>query len=812
MGTTKKVKYMVANGTDYDMYAFETTSDQIKEGVLTTESQLSNGTDTQLVSAKLIRDALNKKANQADISNGLVYKGSCLYSELPSSNNGVGDFYYTTDEQHYYTWNGSTWNDTGIGVGDVVSKEEYNEGVENINNNISKLKGDLNNIINTTSNTIDQRAIGKRKTARIKSGSSLIIKDSETNPVINLMACYDKVQNSVPSPNNEVDIPYINTLNINIQGGNLAKDYVVFSQEYISSNADYNTRGSINVLPNCPYCLSMEVDTTSNDGNVYIFDGNMNKIETYHLIFAEANIKSLHFVTPSNAKYMSYYVKVGDTKNAKPCMTVGYKYFGYVSEKFDDEIKETTGFGSVKGIKNTIEVRNGQLVKVKRVHYQKVPVGEVTKSSYSNRFILSGSKLEYKPLIESKEHDKIVSNYFGSTSASAANDNCVAVASNNNVTFGYDSSKTLEEFKTYFTENPLYIMYAIADEIVTELDYEIPILLNPSVVFCNGNLEFEYLHDSTYDGYKRGVNITLTDTVTADELKTIINECVKVGVNSVAIMTSDSFENNTSSTIEPLSENVVNVLKDITTYCRILGLFVTLRCACHSLESGGGENVTPVDVDSWFTTWENRVRDYLDIVYPLGVNTVAIANELKTLTSKENYKQYWFRTINNLKNDYPNIECAINFNIYDKNNVCLDLFDIIGFNCYPCLTRHGLGESDEVLKSAFYNDIYNDNSVGKLLELAEKYPNKTIWISEIGTQSQEKGLFQTWVNTYSPSIENQDVQSKYYELFLQIFEKCGNTGMFIWSVYDARQNGFTFVYKKASRIVNKYWNNGMEVR
>lgn len=703
-------------------------------------------------------------------------------------------------------YDGTEYENAGEAVrGQIGSlSEEIAEFEENVNIDFIAHK-------KNTSNEIASRAIGKRKTVKIKSGA-LIIKDSETNPVINLMACYDEVQNSVPNPNNEVNIPYINTLNVNIQGGNLAKDYVVLSQEYISSNADYNTRGSINVLPNCPYCLSMEVDTTSNDGSVYIFDDNMNKIATYSLAFAETNVKSLHFVTPSNAKHMSYYAEVGNTENTKPCMTVGYKYFGYVSEKFDDEIKETTGFGSVKGIKNTIEVRNGRLVKVKRIHYQQVPVGEVTKSSYSNRFILSGSKLEYKPLIESNEHDKIVSNYFGSTSASVANDNCVAVASNNNVTFGYDSNKTLEEFKTYFTENPLYIMYAIADEIVTELDYEMPMLSNPSRVFCNGNLELEYLHDFTYDGYKRGVNITLTDTVTADELKTIINECVKVGVNSVAIMTSDSFENNTSSTIEPLSENVADVLKDITTYCRILGLFVTLRCACHSLESSGGENVTPVDVDSWFTTWENRVRDYLDIVYPLGVNTVAIANELKTLTSKENYKQYWYRTINDLKNDYPNIECAINFNIYDKNNVCLDLFDIIGFNCYPCLTRYGLSESDEVLKSAFYNDIYNDNSVGKLLELAEKYPNKTIWISEIGTQSQEKGLFQTWTNTYSPSVENQDVQSKYYELFLQIFEKCGNTGMFIWSVYDARQNGFSFIGKKASRIVNKYWNNGMEGR
>lgn len=661
------------------------------------------------------------------------------------------------------------------------------------------------------SNEIVSRAIGKRKTARINNGS-LIIKDSETNPVINLMACYDELQKSVPNPNNKVDIPYINTLNVNIQGGNLAKDYVVFNREYISSNTDYNTRGSINVLPNCPYCLSMEVDTTSNDGSVYIFDGNMNKIATYSLALVETNIKSLHFVTPSYAKYMSYYAKVGNTENAKPCMTVGYKYFGYVGEKFNEEIKETTGFGSVKGIKNTIEVRNGRLVKIKRIHYQQVPVDEVTKSSYSNRFILSGAKLEYKPLPESNEHDKIVSNYFAPTNSSVENDNCVSVASNNNITFGYDSSKTLEEFKAYFTENPLYVMYAIADEIVTELDYEMPILISPTVLFCDGNLELEYLHNFTYDDYKRGVNITLTDTVTVDELKEIINKCVKVGVNSVAIMTSDSFESNTSSNIEPLSENVASVLKDITTYCHILGLFVTLRCACHSLESGGGENVTPVDVDSWFTAWESRVRDYLDIVYSLGVTTVAIANELRTLTEEENYKKYWYRTINNLKNDYPNIECAINFNIYDKDNVCLDLFDIIGFNCYPCLTRYGLSESDETLKSAFYNDIYNDNSVGKLLELVEKYPDKTIWISEIGTQSQEKGLFQTWVNTYSPSVENQDVQSKYYELFLQIFEKCGNTGMFIWSVYDARENGFTFVDKKASGIVNKYWNNGKEVR
>lgn len=154
MSSTKKVRYMVSNGTDYDLYAFETTADQIKEGVLTTQSQLNKGTDTQLVSAKLIKEALALKANQSDISNGLDFKGSCLYNELPMSNNTKGDFYYTTDNQHYYTWNGSEWIDTGIGVGDVVSKEEFNEEINELKGDIVTLKGD-NTLTEISTNILD---------------------------------------------------------------------------------------------------------------------------------------------------------------------------------------------------------------------------------------------------------------------------------------------------------------------------------------------------------------------------------------------------------------------------------------------------------------------------------------------------------------------------------------------------------------------------------------------------------------------------------------------------------------------------------
>lgn len=258
MGTTKKVKYMVANGTDYDMYAFETTSDQIKEGVLTTESQLSNGTDTQLVSAKLIRDALNKKANQADISNGLVYKGSCLYSELPSSNNGVGDFYYTTDEQHYYTWNESTWNDTGIGVGDVVSKEEYNEGVENINNDISELKEDLSNKI-TKFYASNQ--------------GEICINDSDNGKIQDMMIYGKSSQDGAPTPENPSEIKSVVNPTVKVCGSNFYS-----GSDLIGLTNPYTTDFIPVILYNGKLCISFDAFSDTSNGNyvvsVQYFDAN----------------------------------------------------------------------------------------------------------------------------------------------------------------------------------------------------------------------------------------------------------------------------------------------------------------------------------------------------------------------------------------------------------------------------------------------------------------------------------------------------------------------------------------------------------
>ena len=687
-------------------------------------------------------------------------------------------------------------------VGEAVNAEaERAKGVE------SQIKEDIDDIQASVDYGIFPTQQGISKNINVANRAK-IVTDNISDSKIEMLAYCDKIQSEMPTPTNQVDIPFAEKIKISIQTGNIAPNYVSITSNVIASNNDYNSKGVIKILPNVPYCLNMSAEAGYSDGRVYVFDSNMKLINTYNVEYAETH-KVSRFITPENAAYISYYSAVGNTGNAKPCLTIGYKHVGYPVGGVSKEIEANSLFGNVKGIKDTVESQHGRIVKVKRTHYQKVPVEKVTKSAYSNRFILSGKELDYMPKIESSASDNIISNFFAATNSPKGNDNCIAIESNNNVSFGYDSSKSVDEFREYFTSHPLYIMYPLKDEVVTFITNNDVELTGSAAIYCNENLDAKYFYSG--DDYKKGVNITLTSSLTFDEVKVIITSCVKVGINSFALMTSDAFENNTSSAIKPIKEGVLSLLEKTTKYINSLGCFVTLRCACHSATNPGGENVTPQDLDTWFATWENRVKTYLDIAYPLNVHSVAIANELKTLTEDSKCKPYWVRTINNLKADYPNIKCAINFNIYDKNNLCFDLFDIIGFNCYPCLTRYGLNESDEILMSSFYNDIYNDNSIGKLIELNNLYPKKTIWISEIGTQSQENGLFQTWQNNYSPSIENQDVQSKYYRLFFEMVDRHENSGIFIWSAYDARDNGFSFLNKKARAIVNKYWNDGMEV-
>ena len=45
----------------------------------------------------------------SNMASQFTFKGSCAYSELPSSGNTINDTYYVTDKGFRYSWNGTGW-------------------------------------------------------------------------------------------------------------------------------------------------------------------------------------------------------------------------------------------------------------------------------------------------------------------------------------------------------------------------------------------------------------------------------------------------------------------------------------------------------------------------------------------------------------------------------------------------------------------------------------------------------------------------------------------------------------------------------
>lgn len=95
----------------YSMILDNNKNKKIKTNLIT--QKIEN--DLQLVNGQL-----ESKANKNEVANGLRAKGKTTYSNLPSSNNNIGDYYYCSDgdgenPSGNYVWNGTTWYFGGTG-------------------------------------------------------------------------------------------------------------------------------------------------------------------------------------------------------------------------------------------------------------------------------------------------------------------------------------------------------------------------------------------------------------------------------------------------------------------------------------------------------------------------------------------------------------------------------------------------------------------------------------------------------------------------------------------------------------------------
>lgn len=112
-----------------------TTSKTVTGAINELESGLNtaNTNITNLQNNKADITYVNNKIGS--IGNTKTFKGSCTFANLPTTGNANGDYYYVTDRNTNYCWNGSTWVDIGnnMDVGDgIVTKSKLESKLNNV--------------------------------------------------------------------------------------------------------------------------------------------------------------------------------------------------------------------------------------------------------------------------------------------------------------------------------------------------------------------------------------------------------------------------------------------------------------------------------------------------------------------------------------------------------------------------------------------------------------------------------------------------------------------------------------------------------
>ena len=191
----------------------------------------------------------------------------------------------------------------------------------------------------------------------------------------------------------------------------------------------------------------------------------------------------------------------------------------------------------------------------------------------------------------------------------------------------------------------------------------------------------------------------------------------------------------------------------------------------------------------WLEMWEELVHEYTAICVKNNIKSLVFVNEQRNATNGN--KTIWTRIINHVKSNGLTAICSLaDFTEVDSCAI-LDLVDVIGVNHYPAVVS--VGES--VTQSELNRRIFQF-SLPKFRKLKLKYPNKPIWITEIGCTRNVDSLSSPASWEFDTTAQSMIPQSQFVEAVFSIFA-CFDEGLIDsvnWWSSDAKDkiNTFTF--------------------
>ncbi|MDC2867556.1 glycoside hydrolase family 113 [Bacillus sp. BP-3] len=314
---------------------------------------------------------------------------------------------------------------------------------------------------------------------------------------------------------------------------------------------------------------------------------------------------------------------------------------------------------------------------------------------------------------------------------------------------------------------------------------------------------------------KKGISVTITNSSTSATYTNWASQLSNISCE-IELCVMETISTDTSTDFTP----VTNIAAKVAEVKNTLKKPITIIKPHIGTATGGDSfyrgNYNPSDINSFFTNWGNRLKDYAQICKDNNIPVLCITCE-QTNQTVNTYLSNWKSIISACKTIYPQLKITVAYTRFEAGRdlyqygsaeTLLDNMDIVGVNYYPNMLRN------EAKKYFFgYLDSQgmqnHNNNTGvfrmdeQIINLKSRY-QKPIYIMEIGCSeykdtSNTMEIVATYIGT---SIDRSD-QAIYLENTLNYLVNNANIdGFFLWHI----NSPFSVVTTEVKPIVQKYLN------
>jgi hypothetical protein len=244
----------------------------------------------------------------------------------------------------------------------------------------------------------------------------------------------------------------------------------------------------------------------------------------------------------------------------------------------------------------------------------------------------------------------------------------------------------------------------------------------------------------------------------------------------------------------PVDSAIVNIINE----AQALGCGVMLKPHVDVEDESFRGDISPIDIDQWFDSYENFINHYAEIAQHTGVDIFCIGTELRNLSSKPE----WVEIIGTVRGIFNGpIVYAANWDEYPSVSFW-EYVDYVGIDAYFPLAGDREATIEEYLQNLdiwLYQIDHFQNNI-----------EKDIVVTEVGFRSVKGSAVSPYDWQYEGIMDEKSQADAYRTILSVLRRKSWLAGIFFWHwdpILKQDSVGYTPYNKQAEDVLREFWVN-----